>query len=97
MELGYDDEVKSRLRHWRDSDQLLYQAAVAQLEAIKANPTRHGIDGTPHVPRLVTFGVNGRDEQYVIVWDNPSGDVVPIASVCSMSEMQQRARLRSAQ
>ncbi|MDD7963092.1 hypothetical protein [Microbacterium thalli] len=93
MNLTYHDDTKARLRHWRDSDQPLYTAAATQLEAIKLNPTGHGIDGTPFVPRLVTFGVPGRDEEYVITWDGPVGDVVFIANVCSVTEMQQRARL----
>lgn len=93
MRLSYDEQTKARLRNWRDSDQSLYAAAKAQLEAIKAAPTEHGIDGTPFVPRLVTFEVHGRDEQYVITWESTEVDVVFIANLSTVTEMQQRARL----
>ena len=92
MELRYDDDTKARLRHWRDADLQLHSAALQQLEAIKRNPHRHGKDGAPHVPRLVVFDVHGRDEQYVITWE-VVGEVVFIASVCTVTELQQRARL----
>lgn len=94
MQLNYDDATKDRLRAWKGADTALYDATVAQLNAIKARPTEHGIEGNPFVPRLVTFDVNGRDEIYVISWGEPKDDAVQIVDVCSVSEMQQRARLR---
>lgn len=93
MQLRYDDETKARLRHWRDTDPLLYQATSAQLEAIKADPDSHGIKGSPFVPRLVAFSVNGRDEEYVITWQLPQDDVTIIVNISTVEEMQQRARM----
>lgn len=92
MELRYDEATKERLRHWRDNDRALYEATERQLTSIKAGPTTHGRSGSPIVPRLVVFDVAGRDEEYVITWD-PRPGYVAIGSVCSVSEMQQRARL----
>lgn len=92
MELRYDDETKTRLRQWRDGDRLLYAAAEAQLNKIRDFPHTHGIDGSPRVPRIVSFSVAGRNEQYVITWQ-VGADAVYIADVCSVTEMKQRARL----
>lgn len=94
MQLTYDEATKDRLRTWKDTDRALYDAAAAHLEAIKARPTEHGIEGSPFVPRLVTFDVNGRDETYVITWEEPEDDAVKIVDISSVSEMRQRARLR---
>lgn len=92
MELRYDDATKERLRYWRDNDRALYEATERQLKAIKADPRAHGRRGTPYVPRLIVFGVPGRDEEYVVTWD-PQPAYVTIVAVGSVSEMQQRARL----
>lgn len=94
MELRYEDLTKERLRAWRDNDQVLYDATVDQLQRIKGNPDRHGADGTPFVSRLVSFSVGGRDEQYVITWE-VDGEDIRIGEICSVSELQQRARLRN--
>ncbi|MFK4761703.1 hypothetical protein ACI3KS_12270 [Microbacterium sp. ZW T5_45] len=93
MTLRYSDETKDRLRRWRESDPTLYQAAERELNAISANPTQHGTDGTPFVPRLVTFSVNGRDEEYVITWECSPDDIAFIGNVSSVTEMMQRSRL----
>lgn len=93
MHLRYDDDTKARLRHWRDADPLLYQATSAQLEGIKASPDSYGSKGSPFVPRLVTYSVNGRDEEYVITWELPQDDATLIVSISTVTEMQQRARI----
>lgn len=93
MDLRYDDDTKTRLRHWRDSDRSLYEVVDTQLQAILASPGSHGISGSPHVPRLVTFGVNGRDAEYVITWEVRESTVY-IGFVCPVSELQQRTRLK---
>ena len=93
MELRYQDATKARLRFWRDNDPLLYSAASTELRAIKGNPRGHGIDGTPHVSRVTTFNVPGRDDDYVITWD-AQATAVFIGDVCPVEELRQRARLR---
>lgn len=94
MRLLYDDLTKERLRTWRNEDRVLYDATADQLQRIKGNPKRYGADGTPLVSRLVSFSVVGRDEEYVITWE-VDGEEIRIGHVSSVSEFQQRARLRN--
>jgi len=92
MNLLYSDETKDRLRQWRDADPSLYRVTEKELQAIASNPHTHGMVGSPYVPRLVSYGVNGRDDEYVITWE-VRGDSAIIGTVASMAEMRQRARL----
>jgi hypothetical protein len=93
MELHYDEATKNRLRAWRANDAPLYSATEEQLGRILAAPESYGLNGTPFVPRLVSFAVHGRDEEYVITWE-VAHDAIIIGDVCSVTDMRQRQHLR---
>lgn len=93
MQLHYDEVTKQRLRAWQRDDQVLFRATEAQLRRIEASPHQHGVDGTPHVPRLVSYSVPGRDDEFVITWD-VAGSRVGIISISSSAELEARAQLR---
>lgn len=94
MALNYVDHVGERLLGWKSSDPSLFAAAERTLRAIDDAPASYGKDGTPLVPRLVTFLVPGRGIEYVITWEHHNG-VTMILSASSTTELVQIARLRS--
>lgn len=88
--MRYDLDADRRLDSWETSDPTLYEKTLTMLQNIADNPTEVGQAGDPLVDRLLSYGVPGRDAQYVIAWDTRGPDVV-IVDVASEKEFSERA------